>query len=449
MKKINYILFVFILLALIIPQKAYPLDKVKTVVVFFALDVNLPAYRTFMEGFNGHYSEVPDQPFNVIIEYMGINRYPHDEDIESVVGQYCEKYDAIDIDLLVTFGPSTFSVLKKYGFGPINTSPVVNIDIESNIYSENGEPLFANENALHISIKTNYGETLKTAFDLFPDYKDVYIISGSSPADRYFAELTRQATEPFNESHNFTFYNGFSFDSTLSLVRKIPQSSIVFTTSFLEDLNKVPFSTSMVVRIFSKECIAPHFTLSDDFIEEGLIGGYVYSFIELGKHTENIVEEVLNGRSIKEITVDENSFNKHMYSWPMLKKWNLLDSKAINSDSIILNNEVNFFKRYQWSILGVFIFIISQAILIMYLIRLNKKQKGVARQHTENEQLFREMTREDRLSRMSELTASLSHELNQPLTAILYNAQAGKRFIASGKLDDEQAAEIFEQYYRR
>jgi signal transduction histidine kinase len=45
---------------------------------------------------------------------------------------------------------------------------------------------------------------------------------------------------------------------------------------------------------------------------------------------------------------------------------------------------------------------------------------------------------------MAELTASLSHELNQPLTAILYNAQAGMRFLKAGKLDSRQATEIFE-----
>jgi len=58
--------------------------------------------------------------------------------------------------------------------------------------------------------------------------------------------------------------------------------------------------------------------------------------------------------------------------------------------------------------------------------------------------MYHELIREDRLSKMTELTASLSHELNQPLTAILYNAQAGKRFILSNKLDQKQADEIFD-----
>ena len=74
----------------------------------------------------------------------------------------------------------------------------------------------------------------------------------------------------------------------------------------------------------------------------------------------------------------------------------------------------------------------GDAYLIVYLVKLNRRQKEIARHKTETEVLYRELIRQDRLSTMVELTASLSHEVNQPLTAILYTAQAGKRFL-SGK----------------
>jgi len=56
----------------------------------------------------------------------------------------------------------------------------------------------------------------------------------------------------------------------------------------------------------------------------------------------------------------------------------------------------------------------------------------------------RELTRMERLSRMGELSASLSHELNQPLTAILSNARAALRFLESGKLDPGELEEILQ-----
>ena len=54
----------------------------------------------------------------------------------------------------------------------------------------------------------------------------------------------------------------------------------------------------------------------------------------------------------------------------------------------------------------------------------------------------REMLRLERLSRMGELTASLAHELNQPLTSILSNARAAVRFLEAGKVNVEELKEI-------
>jgi signal transduction histidine kinase len=54
----------------------------------------------------------------------------------------------------------------------------------------------------------------------------------------------------------------------------------------------------------------------------------------------------------------------------------------------------------------------------------------------------RELLRLERLSRMGELTASLAHELNQPLAAILSNAQAALRFLQLDKVNLDELREI-------
>jgi PAS domain S-box-containing protein len=53
-----------------------------------------------------------------------------------------------------------------------------------------------------------------------------------------------------------------------------------------------------------------------------------------------------------------------------------------------------------------------------------------------------EMARMSRVSSMGELTASLAHELNQPLTAIASNAAAGRRLLAQGSLELEMFEEL-------
>jgi PAS domain S-box-containing protein len=53
-----------------------------------------------------------------------------------------------------------------------------------------------------------------------------------------------------------------------------------------------------------------------------------------------------------------------------------------------------------------------------------------------------EMARMSRVSSMGELTASLAHELNQPLTAIASNAAAGKRLLSQGVPDLKEFEEL-------
>src|SRR5271157_82862 len=60
----------------------------------------------------------------------------------------------------------------------------------------------------------------------------------------------------------------------------------------------------------------------------------------------------------------------------------------------------------------------------------------------------RELLRTERLLRMGELTASLAHELNQPLTSILSNSRAALRFLDAGRLETNQLREILEDIAR-
>jgi PAS domain S-box-containing protein len=64
------------------------------------------------------------------------------------------------------------------------------------------------------------------------------------------------------------------------------------------------------------------------------------------------------------------------------------------------------------------------------------------RAELERQQLQQELSHVARVTMMGELTSSLAHELNQPLTAILSNAQTAQRMLAAGIPDLEELREI-------
>jgi two-component system sensor kinase FixL len=69
---------------------------------------------------------------------------------------------------------------------------------------------------------------------------------------------------------------------------------------------------------------------------------------------------------------------------------------------------------------------------------------ALSRKQTELEaqRLRQDLTHIGRVSALGELTASLAHELRQPLTAILYNAQAGERLLAADVVNLDKVREI-------
>jgi signal transduction histidine kinase len=416
--------------------------NVKTVVVFFALNPNLPAYHQLTTGFKSSLNANKEIRSNVIYEYFDIYRFNDSQNIETLVKLYNEKYQTAKIDLLITVGPGLHPLLEKYNLEMLKTTPTINIDF-SNI-SMSSDPQIA-QNEINISIVVQVEKSLQSAIDLFPEYKDIYVFSGNTSNDKYFLKLFRQAEPVFSSTHRFQYFNDISFDSTLLVAAKVPANSIVFVPSYMSDTESTLYNTPEALSLIGDVCKAPLFPVFDSFVlSRGGVGGNVLALFNIGEETGRIAKEIIGGGDLRKIEVNKSNFYQHVYNWTELKNRGLLNSSVIPENSRFYNREFSFFKLYSWQISILMFFLISQTLLILYLIRLNKRQKDIVKQKIETENIYRELIREDRLMRMVELTASLSHELSQPLTSILYNAQAGLRFLKSGKLDEKQTEEIFE-----
>lgn len=436
---------VFFVLLFLHPLQTSCQEKVKNVVIFFSYGPNLPAFEKILAGLNNTIRGTTHEPVNIMTEYLDLSRTMNDDYSKFIIQLYDEKLKTLKVDLLITAGPGVNDALLKYGNPALNSLPMINIDLD--IPGRTTLHDLGIENGKEIILKFRPELTLRHAMDLFPDHQEIFVISGVSALDSYYTSLVRKAKNEFEAAHNFQFISNLTMDSTIRFVKTIPQNSIVFVPSYFQDATKVSFSTPEVMEIISKNSQAPVFlSLTDAGFNSrgGGIGGYLFSYINLGKEVGRVAHEVLNGKQMKEITVLDNVFYEHMYDWNELKRWRLTRSKLIPADSLFYNKDISFIELYKWYILAILIFILSQTFLIIYLIRLNKRQKAISAKMQVTERMHRELAHTDRLSKMSILTAALSHELFQPLAAIRFTAQAGKQFIQTDKLDATRASQMFE-----
>lgn len=448
LKKLLFPIRVFTPLFLLIfhtSYKAFSQERVKNVVVLFSFGPNLPAFEKILTGLDNTIKGSTDEPVNIMTEYLDLSRSTNDDYAKYIINMYNEKVNEFTIDLLISIGPGVNDALLQYGDSALKALNMINVDLD--LPGRKSIHDLGNSNSKEIFLRFQPSQTLQHAFDLFPDRKNIFVISGVSKLDAYYTSLVRQCKTEFEPAYQFNFVSNQTLDSTIRFVRTIPPESIVFVTAYLQDAARVSFSTPEIMDLISKNSPAPVFlSITDGGFkgQGGGIGGYLFSYVKLGEEIGRVANEMMNGKPISEITVDEKSNYQYMYDWKELNRWHLTDSKAIPSGSLFYNKETSFFELYKWYLFGTLLFVVTQMMLIIYLYRTNKRQRALNKKMQVTERMHRELEHTDRLSKMSILTASLSHELFQPLAAIRFTAQAGKQFLLNDKLDANKATQLFE-----
>jgi len=83
-----------------------------------------------MEGFHDSFVKEYKEPCNLLIEYLDIGRSKDDSYAKSIIEMYNEKFKNTRIDLLISVGPGTLSLLQKYDLKMLTTAPVISIENE-------------------------------------------------------------------------------------------------------------------------------------------------------------------------------------------------------------------------------------------------------------------------------------------------------------------------------
>jgi signal transduction histidine kinase len=111
-----------------------------------------------------------------------------------------------------------------------------------------------------------------------------------------------------------------------------------------------------------------------------------------------------------------------------LQRWSL-DERLLPSGCEMRFADVPIWRQYWWQIALTLAIIAAQAVLIVALFAQRRKRR-VAEQAELAQRAV--LARASRLALAGELTGAIAHEINQPLGAILSNADAGDLMLDSG-----------------
>jgi signal transduction histidine kinase len=176
----------------------------------------------------------------------------------------------------------------------------------------------------------------------------------------------------------------------------------------------------------------------------GATGGVVTSFILVGKASGELVSRILDGESAAKIPFAKDGSTKSIFDWRQLQRFGISEA-ALPAGSEVWFRETTAFVRYRWQILSVAAVLAIQTGLIIGLFYERRRRRDA---ELVSREAIGKLAHMNRIATAGELSASLAHEINQPLAAMVANANAGLRFLARATPELEEARDTLKRIVR-
>src|SRR5436305_912292 len=179
---------------------------------------------------------------------------------------------------------------------------------------------------------------------------------------------------------------------------------------------------------------APIFTYQGAYFGDRIVGGPMYSVQEVSREAAAVAMRILQGEKPSDIKVQPIGFSRPKYDWREMQRWGISESRLAPGREVYFR-QPTLWDQYRWLILGVTAALLVQAALISWLVYEHRR-----RSHAEvrSRNAMAELAHMNRLETAGQLSASIAHEINQPVTGIVLKASAALRWLAVEKPDMER-----------
>jgi signal transduction histidine kinase len=365
-----------------------------------------------------------------------------DRDMQEAIVDYLQKRKAKwRPDLVVTIGAPAGIFAANYRDRLFPETPILYATLDRRLLP----PGALDNNATYIGQVYEVAGFIEDMLQIAPATKNIEVIVGATPLEHHWQEVFKKAAEPLAGRVKFTYYSDLSFDQMKERVSKLPPDSYIFFLLLLRDAAGVTLNADAALQRLHAVANAPINSIFNHQLGLGIVGGRLHPSDRVGKEAARVAIRILHGEPASSFPSRFVERLPPRYDWRELQRWKI-NEKLLPPGSTVLFREPTVWDRYRaWIIAGISICIL-QALLITGLVANLVKRHRAERSLTQAEKEARHHREQinllSRVSLLGEMTASLAHELNQPLSAIITNANAGMRSIDKGKEDPGTLREI-------
>ena len=396
-----------------------------------------PRFQPWSDYAQSIRSEISHQRQKAVafLDHSLMNAPEDDENSEAAFVDYLRTlYANRPVDLIVAIGAPAANFVQRQRQRLFPTTPMVFTAVEQ----RRVQYAKLTENDTVVAVAHDFPAVFDNILRVLPLTKTIAVVNGASPNEKFWLEEMRRELAPLSGRVELRWYNEKSFEEILIDAARLPPHSAIFWHLMNVDAAGVAHEANDALNKLSSSANAPIFSYDGSFFGEAIVGGPMHSVHKSGQTTAAVAIRIFNGEKAGDIKTPPIGFAAPIFDWRQMQRWGISE-RNLPTGSEIRFREPSVWQQYTWQIAFISAVLLIQAGLISVLLQEHRRRQ---RAEVLSRQRMTELAHVNRFATAGELTASIAHEINQPLGSILANAETAEEILKSSRPDITELKEI-------
>jgi signal transduction histidine kinase len=405
----------------------------RSILYFDQSDLRGPFYFQIFSALRARLNTNGAEPITLYAEDLDLSRFngeAYKAELEQLVK---EKYRDKPIGVIVAVGGATLELVLKWRTELWPQVPIVFTMVEKSDFERLKPP----SDVAGRIVLLKLSDSIRAARAVVPNLQSIVLVGGAWDRQVVFGNWKDEI--PIAAAGlRVTDLSGLPMNETRDRVADLPAHSAIIYSATFGDGEGVFYPPATALSLIAEKASRPIIVAAETFLAPGGIGGYVLLPSVMGEDAARLALRILDGEQPADFPVKETGAVKAVFNWPQMQRWGVAESR-LPAGSEIRFRQPTFWETYRIQSIVIVVVMLLQTALISILLHERKK-----RNHAEQEARNRvsELAHANRQASAGELSSSIAHELNQPLGAILTNAETAELILQSPLPDLQELKEI-------
>jgi signal transduction histidine kinase len=370
-----------------------------------------------------------------ISDHSLVSARDRDETAEIAFVEYLRAlYTRRPLDLIITLGAPAVDFVQRRRQQLFPVTPFVFTALEQRRIGYSN----LTENDVVVTYTHDFPAFFESILRVLPDTKTLAVVNGKSAVEQFWDGEIRRDAKAFEHRMTFRWYNELSLEDILKDVAALPPRSAIFFELMSIDAAGVVHEGDTALKQLHAVANAPIFSYQDAFFGPEIVGGPMHSVPYTSERAVAAAIRILQGEKPSDIKFPVGAFSVAKYNWQEMQRWGISESR-LPSGAEVYFREITLWERYRWHVVAVIAALLLQAALISWQLYEHRRRQ-IAEVQSRN--AMAELAHLNRLETAGQLSASIAHEINQPITGMVLKARAALRWLAVEKTDVDKIRNI-------